>query len=282
MAKFALHDQRVRQRTDGDVSCVLRSRNLNARRSAALTRKRLRPVPASSCSPSADAAARRPARSPRNRRPRPPPGAAGPDGGWPRGYSTRAAATFSSTSRRSRAGPARPTWSPTRGRVHTSGTPPSCRCTIRIEADTSVAMADRLVRFTHFQITEATSHPRQGPDPRSRDPDRRRVSGRRARHRPRPRPLPPSTAARSPRPQERSRGREAPIRRRRSSSARRPRCWSTSRRQGDLEPDQGQRPQVRGQQRIGTRSDSTSRRAATTCASSPRGFGPRDLAGPGP
>jgi hypothetical protein len=28
--------------------------------------------------------------------------------------------------------------------------------TIRIEADTSVAMADRLVRFTHFQITEAS------------------------------------------------------------------------------------------------------------------------------
>ena len=82
---------------------------------------------------------------------------AGPDGGWPRGYSTPSGGHILIYQ------PQVASWT---GQKHMvaysavaftpSGADKAEMGTTRIEADTSVAMADRLVRFTNFQITEAT------------------------------------------------------------------------------------------------------------------------------
>src|SRR6516225_9580764 len=82
---------------------------------------------------------------------------AGPDGGWPRGYSTPSGGHVLIYQ------PQVAGWA---GQTHLvayaavaftpSGADKPEMGTIRIEADTSVAMADRLVRFTNFQITEAS------------------------------------------------------------------------------------------------------------------------------
>jgi hypothetical protein len=83
--------------------------------------------------------------------------AAGPDGGWPRGYSTSSGGHVLIYQ------PQVAGWT---GQTHLvaysavaftpSGADKAEMGTIRIEADTSVAMTDRLVRFTNFQITEAS------------------------------------------------------------------------------------------------------------------------------
>jgi hypothetical protein len=81
----------------------------------------------------------------------------GPDGGWPRGYSTSSGGHILIYQ------PQVAGWT---GQTHMvaysavaftpSGAAKAEMGTIRIEADTSVAMEDRLVRFTNFQITEAS------------------------------------------------------------------------------------------------------------------------------
>ena len=83
--------------------------------------------------------------------------AAGPDGGWPRGYSTSSGGHLVIYQ------PQVAGWT---GQTHmvaysaVAFTPKDAAKgelgTIRIEADTSVAMAERLVRFTNFQIAEAS------------------------------------------------------------------------------------------------------------------------------
>jgi hypothetical protein len=82
---------------------------------------------------------------------------AGPDGGWPRGYSTPSGGHVLMYQ------PQVAGWT---GQTHLvaysavaftpSGADKAEMGTIRIEADTSVAMEERLVRFTNFQITEAS------------------------------------------------------------------------------------------------------------------------------
>jgi uncharacterized membrane protein YgcG len=84
------------------------------------------------------------------------PGAAGPDGGWPRGYSTSSGGHLLIYQ------PQVASWASQSHLVAysavaftPSGADKAEMGTIRIEADTSVAVAERLVRFTNFQITEA-------------------------------------------------------------------------------------------------------------------------------
>jgi hypothetical protein len=84
-------------------------------------------------------------------------GAAGPDGGWPRGYSTPSGGHVLMYQ------PQVAGWA---GQTHLvayaavaftpSGADKAEMGTIRIEADTSVAVAERLVRFVNFQIAEAS------------------------------------------------------------------------------------------------------------------------------
>jgi len=81
----------------------------------------------------------------------------GPDGGWPRGYSTPSGGHVLMYQ------PQVAGWT---GQTHLvaysavaftpSGADKPEMGTIRIEADTAVAMEDRLVRFRNFQITEAS------------------------------------------------------------------------------------------------------------------------------
>ena len=84
-------------------------------------------------------------------------GDAGPDGGWPRGYSTPSGGhvlmyqpqVAEWTRQTHLAAYSAVAFTP-------SGADTAELGTIRIEADTSVAVSDRLVRFTNFQITEAS------------------------------------------------------------------------------------------------------------------------------
>ena len=122
----------------------------------------------------------------------------------------RAAAASSSTSRRSRAGTSRRTWSrsaPCRYRDKAGDKP--ALGTVKLEADTKVAVADRLVSFQNMKITEANFQTLPKEQVREivaaiETGDSRRRTGDRARSRPRQRRQEPDRAEERRRHQGRS------------------------------------------------------------------------------
>ena len=132
---------------------------------------------------------------------------------------------------------------------------------VKVEADTKVSVSERLVSFKDFRITESNfpTSP-QGTDARGGDGDRPVDPRERARHRAGPR-----AGQRGPQPDhpQGSAGREGgPAHDLLQPDARRAR---EHRRRADLEPDQGERPQIRRQHELGplpARAD----RAPSTCA----------------
>ena len=171
------------------------------------------------------------------------------DGGWPRSTTCRAAARSSSTSRRSRAGTSRRTWSPTapcRYRAKAGDKP--ALGTIKLEADTRVALDERLVNFQKLKITEANFQtlPKEQMREiaaRDRQGDSRRRARHRARSRARERRQEPDRA-------EERRGHEGgsadDLLQQDAGGDRQPR------RRADLEPDQGERSEVRRQHELGS------------------------------
>ena len=195
---------------------------------------------------------------------------AGPvDGGWPRAYTTPSGGEDPGLSAAGRElGPTRSTWSPMRP------------CPTRPRAPTKPALGSRQDRGRHqggasrerlVNFSHAQDHRGQLPDAAEgagaggRRRDRQGDPGRRARDRARPRA---GERRHEPDHPEERRGREG-----RSAGdllqqdAGRP---GEPRRRADLEPDQGQRPEVRRQHQLGpvpARADED----ATTCATSRAG-----------